>query len=727
MLNRKKFVVVAIIICLFLQNFVVFAKDIKFPDYAYEYVGDDKWENFNRKIFNFNLKLNKYAIRPIHILWASIMPEYGMDRIKSVTTNIEYPIRLVSSLLQRDFETSKTETIRFFTNTVIGLGGMFDPAKSLFNIYPSVENMEQALAGCKLKTGPYLVLPIISSTTLRGLLGRLLDTALNPGSYIATPILAIIKAGLTVNKTSFMQPFIKMVESTYADPYDIAKKIYGLENYIRCKNLDRIDLKLHVPVEMVKEDSNTTVAKSPVPVKKAPVPVKEDKLVQTFVSSEIVLPDLIKGGTNIDEVIKDYSTEDFKLGADMILFGFNPQNPVVDSMRTALFDLPGVDESVWNELSLWNRSFSKRIKTSSINLVHGKDNYKYRYIMQKDKSSPLAIIYPSIGEGIMSSHSVLLAKLFYDAGYSVLIQGSHFQWEFVKSMPDNYRPGLPANDAMVLKRVTSRIIESLQEKYKCEFDEKVFIGTSFGALTALFLAEQESRYNTLGSTRYISICPPVELIYAMKQIDKNTEDWHKSSEDLKQRVAMTAAKVLKLYEKKEDLSKEEEINSLPFSEEEGKLITGFVMHQKLSDLIFTIEKASKSEKTAIYDMINSMNYQDYAEKYLLAQGDKSVEDLSFETSLHSISDYLINGNNYKIYHSLTDYLTNANQLKKLKQYSDKKLVLIDNGAHLGFLYRDEFISDLKETISNLIPDKNQESNESAENSAISTNVLQPLE
>lgn len=35
----------------------------------------------------------------------------------------------------------------------------------------------------------------------------------------------------------------------------------------------------------------------------------------------------------------------------------------------------------------------------------------------------------------MSSHSVLLAKLFYDAGYSVVIQGSHFQWEFVKSMP----------------------------------------------------------------------------------------------------------------------------------------------------------------------------------------------------------------------------------------------------------------------------------------------------
>ena len=34
--------------------------------------------------------------------------------------------------------------------------------------------------------------------------------------------------------------------------------------------------------------------------------------------------------------------------------------------------------------------------------------------MQKDKkSSPIAFVYPSIGEGIMSSHSVLLCQKFY--------------------------------------------------------------------------------------------------------------------------------------------------------------------------------------------------------------------------------------------------------------------------------------------------------------------------
>lgn len=693
-MQKKSVIVIALLLCLFSQNFIVLASENKYPDYALEYLGEDKFEGYNRKMFNFNLGLNKYVIRPIHILWSSIMPEYGMDRIQSATNNIEYPIRLLSSLIQRDFETSKNETIRFFTNTILGLGGMYDPAKTLFKIEQSSENMEQALAGCKMKNGKFFVFPVLSFTSFRGLLGRVLDTALNPGSYIATPVLAIVKAGLTVNKTSYMQPLIKMVESNYADPYEIAKKIYGLEGYIKCKNLDRIDIKKQM--ELVKTEEDKKIAQKPVILKqKTPVQPteKNDKIVKTEVTSQIYMPSFLKGGTNLD----DYSTENFKLDADIILPNFNPQTPVVDSMRTALFDLPGVDESVWNELSIWNKSFSKRIRTSSVGVVEGRDEYKFRYILQKDKTSPLAIIYPSIGEGIMSSHSVLLAKLFYDAGYSVIIQGSHFQWEFVKSMPKDYRPGLPAKDAVALRSVTVKIIDNLQKRYTCEFGNKVFIGTSFGALTSLFLGELESRDNVLGNTRFISICPPVDLIYAMKQIDKNSEEWNKSSEDLKQRVALTAAKVLKLYQSKDESKKE--INYLPFTDEEGKLITGFVMHQKLSDLIFTIENGSKSAKSSIYHVIDNMNYRDYAEKYLLSSNDKNSDDLSYEVSLYSISDYLEHGNNYKIYHSLNDYLTNANQLKKLKEFTGNKTILLDNGSHLGFLYRQEFIENLKDTIS----------------------------
>ena len=383
--------------------------------------------------------------------------------------------------------------------------------------------------------------------------------------------------------------------------------------------------------------------------------------------------------------------------ADVILFDYNPQNPIVDSMRTALFSMPEIHKSIWNDLSIWNRSFAKRIKTSSVNITPEKENYKFRYIMQKDKNSPLAIIYPSIGEGIMSEHSEILAKIFYDSGYSVVIQGSHFQWEFVKSMPDAYKPGIPTQDADYLKLTTAKIIDKLENKYSCKFKSKTLFGTSFGALTTLFLADKEYKDNTLNISKYISVCPPIELLYAMEQVDKNSEEWNKNTDNIKERVAITAAKIVQLLEMKNN-NQNINIELLPFSEEEGKMITGFVMHQKLSDLVFTIEKTPLNKKTNIYETINNMNYKGYTQKYLLGEKYKNLKDLENDTSLLSLHDYLQSNNNYKIYHSLDDYLVNQSQLKKLKIYTGKKTLLLSNGAHLGFMYKPEFIEDLKREI-----------------------------
>lgn len=697
MFNKNKaFAIFGVLLCLSINKTNAFAGEdsrpfYKYPDYAYIYVGNDKFENFNRKIFTFNTKLNKYAIKPIHTIWASVMPEYGMERIQCATTNIEYPIRLFSTLIQRDFGAAKTETMRFFTNTTIGLGGLYDPAKSLLKIEPVAENMEQALAGCHVNPGPYLVIPVLSSTSPRGITGRILDTALNPSSYIATPILAMVKAGLFVNKTSSMQPIAKMIESTYADPYDIAKKLYGIDMYIKCSNLDRKD----VLYSNQQSEEEELVNNDEIDLTEAEV-IAADK---NQPKDELTVNDILQGEANIDNIIlKSYNLNNSKLMADMMLFDYNPQCPVVDAMRTALFELPGIDDSIWNELSVWNRCFSKKIKTSSISFTPGKENYKYKYLLQKNKNSPMAIILPSIGEGANSHHSIVLAKLFYDEGYSVMMLGSHFQWEFVKSMPDGYRPGIPTKDAQYIHDLTAQIVDTLQTKNNCKFENNLVIGTSFGAMMTLFLADIEARNNTLNTVKYISINPPIELLYAMKQIDKNNEEWNKNPYGLKEKVGITAAKVLDLYNRKDDLDTEKSIK-MPFTEEEGKLITGFLLHQKLSDLVYTIENGTRDNAKEIYSTIYNMNYQDYAHKYLMSNNYETMDELNTDTSLFAIRDYLANNDNYKIYHTLDDYLVNHKLLKELKQCSDKKLVLLDHGSHLGYLYRKEFIDELKKDIS----------------------------
>ena len=121
------------------------------------------------------------------------------------------------------------------------------------------------------------------------------------------------------------------------------------------------------------------------------------------------------------------------------------------------------------------------------------------------------------------------------------------------------------------------------------------------------------------------------------------------------------------------------------------------MHQKLSDLVFTLEKTPKNKAAGIYETLNNMNYRDYMEKYILSDN-YNMNDLAEDTSLLSLASFLQNSNNYKIYHSVDDYLVNQTQLKKLKVCSGKKTVLFSNGAHLGFMYTPEFLEDLRKEI-----------------------------
>ena len=615
-----------------------------YPDYGYEFCGKDTCEKFNRKLFIFNLKLNKYLVRPVNIVWASVMPQYGMDRLQNAYNNINFPVRLVSSLLQKDFKTSKQETVRFLTNTTIGLGGLYDPAKNHFKIKPRQEDMGQVLAHYNIKKGPYLVLPIVYGN-IRDLVGQLLDWPLRPFSYI--PIAGgIATAVCSVNNFTYAQPIIKKVDESYADPYEIAKAIHGFDRYIKNFNLDR-----------------------------------EEVLAEKTASQNLI---------KINNI-----PEKPDLKADIELKEYNPQSPVIDSMRTAMFCEQNPKKSKWAELSVWNRDFDKKIKTSSVNITSKHLNYKFRYILQKSKTSPVAIIYPSIGEGINSDHSNVLAKILYEEGYSVVIQGSSFQWAFIKSMPDDYRPGLPAQDANYLRQVTAKILSNLQTKKTCSFNKRIMVGTSFGALTALFVAAQEEKDNTLNISNYISINPPIALFFAQRQIDKYAQDWKNNHEDIKLRAAITAEKAAKVYQNIADEHVTPTSELLPFNDDEAKLILGFVMKQKLSDVVFTIENGSRSKKNKCYETINNMSFYDYAQKYFIVNKNKSYEQLDYDTSLYSLAAFLQNNKKYKIYQTLDDYFVNSEQLNWLKKQSEDKAVFFSNGSHLGELYRKEFLEEFQ--------------------------------
>lgn len=614
-------------------------------DYAYELVGEDSWEGFNRKIFIFNLKANKYLIRPINVVWASIMPQYGMDRIHSFYKNANYPVRLAGCLLQKDFQSTKSETVRFLTNTILGIGGLYDVALLKFKIEPHEEDIEQALAQFNIKKGPFLVVPIVALGNVRDIAGQVLDLPLNPTSYIIGPV-AIASTGVSwLNKSAYWQPIFKVAEN-YPDPYVVAKQAYGIERYIKNNNLDRKEVFL-------------------------------EKL-----ASQNIVP-------------TSSSQQNPELKADILLNDYNPQNSEIDAMRSMWFDKLAQKDSVWSELSVWNKSFDKKLKTSYVSLDSARPKYKYRYILQKCKSAPLAIIYTSLGEGVTATQPMVQAKFLYDEGYSVIITSNPFNWEFINSMPGNYKPALPPKDAHTLRVITYKIIDNLQNKYKYCFDKKLVVGNSYGALTTLFVAAQEAEYNTLGISKYIAINPPIEYFYSLKKLDKYGRDSQNSSGDTKLRAAMTAQKVLQFAQNPSS-------KILPFTEDEANLAIGYSMKQKLSDVVFTIENGAKlktvAEKRALYEKISTMGYYDYALQYLIKDPNKTLEQVNHEASLYSLSAFFKNNNNYKIYHSIDDCFVTSEQLIWLKEQSEEKSVFFSNGSHFGALYRKEFLDQFQKDI-----------------------------
>ena len=667
----KKLTALILLLNIIISNIVcadeLIKPNLKYPSYSALYLNEDKFEDINRKVFYLNLKLNKLFVKRVHILWASLFPNFVIDSLNSVYSNIQYPKRLVSSLLQHDFEAVKHETKRFFINTTLGVAGLMDVADKFFDLELYNEDMEQALAKCKVKCGNYLVLPFVSSITTRDMYGRILDFLLTPTTYIASPVAAAVKLGLLINRTMFIQPIVKMVESSFVDPYDVAKKFYGVEKYIKLSNYDRKNV-----LASIKDDY--------------------DEVDLTDNKTEKVLQ--VKGSIKGENLIVSMPNDELK--ADIVLNDFNPQNPILDSMRTALFDIIEDERSIWNENAIWNRNFNKKIKTASVEITPNNDKYQFRYVLQKDKKSPLVIIFPSIGEGINSSHNNIMAKMFYKQGYSVVIIGSHFQWEFLKSLDKDYKVGFIKDDVKYIDKLINNIISYLSNRYDRVFLDRTAIGTSLGAYAVLFLANEQYEQGANNIDKFIAICPPYELMYAVKQIDKIIESWQRYPNDFKQKVAITTAKVLRAYKEKEKLNKS--FKTLPFSNYEAKLISAFVFHQKLSDLIYITEKRKNKnmDNKITYNMIYNSNFQDYIKNYLLEK--YSYDEIENTNTLSAISNYLINKDNYKIYHSLDDYLTNKNQLKELKSYCDDKLVLFNNGAHLGFLYRDEFINALTQEI-----------------------------
>lgn len=140
----------------------------------------DPLEGFNRTMFRFNRTVNKFVLRPVSDAYQAIVPDPVEKGLSNAFSNVNVVPRVAGSLLQGKVDRALRETGRFAVDSTVGVLGLFTPSANIPALVVPKEDIGQAFGAWGLPEGPYLVLPVLGPTTMRDLVGRFADGAVNP-------------------------------------------------------------------------------------------------------------------------------------------------------------------------------------------------------------------------------------------------------------------------------------------------------------------------------------------------------------------------------------------------------------------------------------------------------------------------------------------------------------------------------------------------------------------
>lgn len=177
----------------------------------------DPWEPLNTNIFTLNYNLDRYALKPVARVYSAVVAPDVQDSLANAFDNLGFASRFLNSIFQGKFDRAGTEMQRFLLNSILGVGGLFDVAKYMFDIEaPPVEDTGQTLASYGVASGPYMVLPLLPPMTVRHAVGYAGDIFMNPVNYFIpfVPNLGLNAGGRVNDRAINLETFEGLEEST---------------------------------------------------------------------------------------------------------------------------------------------------------------------------------------------------------------------------------------------------------------------------------------------------------------------------------------------------------------------------------------------------------------------------------------------------------------------------------------------------------------------------------
>lgn len=194
-------------------------------------VDRDPLEGFNRAMFGVYRAMDKVLWRPLAMGYKTVVPKPIRSGVRNGLSNLTEPYVFVNFLLQGKPGKAIETFARFVINSTLGIGGLFDVAKTKDFKLPHRQNgFGTTLALHGVKAGPYLFVPFVGPTSFRDMLGDAADGSLLPvvvGKPFSTwkyQIITGVVDGLDMRAEADAE--LRTLFADAIDPYATLRSVY---------------------------------------------------------------------------------------------------------------------------------------------------------------------------------------------------------------------------------------------------------------------------------------------------------------------------------------------------------------------------------------------------------------------------------------------------------------------------------------------------------------------
>ena len=327
-----------------------------------------------------------------------------------------------------------------------------------------------------------------------------------------------------------------------------------------------------------------------------------------------------------------------------------------------------------------------------------------------NEPAPLVFIIAGTGSSYDSPSLDYLKRLFWGAGMHVIVLSSPTNHDFIAAASHSGLPGLGQQDARDLHSAMSQAAEHARKTRNLQISDYRMTGFSLGALNAAFVAHLDQDLQQFNFTRTLLLNPPVDLYASIRRLDalsRTQVDGVNGADSFYEHIFQ---KLARYFEQSGGLDIESGLfygiqsSDSALTDAELATLIGAVFRFAAADLNFMADLINRGGRyfpadeqlkvsTSLTPYLRKALFCDFG-CYLETQlwpdwssrnNGKSIEDMAWETSLHSIAPFLRDTPGIAALTNADDFILSEDNYYFLAETFGDRAFLYPHGGHGGNL------------------------------------------